>query len=58
MNDNSCATCRDWGRTITREENPAAIGCPDCKRLTWPNLGTSTARPGAPWHCRRPSRYY
>jgi len=37
----TCQSCKDWGRTITLEENPAAIPCPKCGRLTWPNLGVN-----------------
>ncbi len=36
-----CDNCKEWGRTITRDENPQAIPCPKCKRLTWPNLGVN-----------------
>ncbi len=36
-----CDNCKGWGRTVTREENPQAIPCPKCKRLTWPNLGVN-----------------
>lgn len=36
-----CEQCKDWGRTITREEHPNAIQCVTCKRLTWPNLGVN-----------------
>ena len=37
----TCQTCKDWGRTITREEHPFAIDCSACGRLTWPNLGVN-----------------
>lgn len=36
-----CDTCLEWGRTITQVENPHAIACPGCRRLTWPNLGVN-----------------
>jgi hypothetical protein len=36
-----CETCKTWGKTITRSENNNAIPCPDCGRLTWPNLGVN-----------------
>ena len=38
---NACTTCATWGRTITTEETAWGIPCPDCGRLTWPNLGVN-----------------
>ena len=38
---NACPTCATWGRTITPEEAPYGIPCPDCGRLTWPDLGVN-----------------
>jgi hypothetical protein len=36
-----CENCAEWGRTVTREDSVAAVACPKCKRLTWPNLGVN-----------------
>ena len=36
-----CEVCKDWGRTVARDECPAAIPCHECGRLTWPNLGVN-----------------
>lgn len=36
-----CNVCKDWGRTVTQEEALVTIPCPQCKRLTYPNLGVN-----------------
>lgn len=32
-----CATCQNWGRTVTRDEYPEARECLDCGRVAWPS---------------------
>lgn len=41
LNMMSCPTCKKWGKTITLADNDQAVACPNCKRLTWPNLGVN-----------------
>lgn len=38
-----CKTCVSWGKTCTREDARVGflIPCPECGRLTWPNLGVN-----------------
>jgi hypothetical protein len=35
-----CDNCKDWGRTVTRDEG-LCVPCPKCKRLTYANLGVN-----------------
>lgn len=39
-----CGKCQDWGETVLRGTYPNCpfpIPCPECGRLTWPNLGVN-----------------
>lgn len=38
---NHCKNCEEWGVSINRLDNPSAVPCPVCGRLTWPNLGVN-----------------
>jgi hypothetical protein len=51
----TCKTCINWGSTIDERReifvynmDIITIPCPDCKRLTWPNLGVNLPA-GAAW---------
>ena len=36
-----CARCKEWGPTVSELTCIYPIPCPDCNRLTWPNLGVN-----------------